>query len=134
MRSITVVSDNKVGLLAEISYILAKSNINIETMDFDIVGKKAIVSLTVADSENAKQVLSSSGYQIGEDNCLFIKLIDKPGEFNRIAGMLSHEGINIERVHMITREGKKTILSLVVDNPEPAAKILGQYLTSSEGI
>jgi len=133
MKSITVVSDDKVGLLAEISYVLAKSNINIEALDFDVVGKKAIVTLTVQDAENAKDALSAGGYVVAEENCVTIKLIDKPGEFNRIASMLSHDGINIEKVHMISKEGKKAILSIVVDNPELANKILSDYLTSSEG-
>jgi len=132
MRSITVVADDKVGLLAEISYLLAKSNINIEALDFDVVGKKAIVSLTVQEGDNAKAALGKAGYQIADENCLMIKLHDKPGEFNRVAGMLSHEGINIEKVHMITRQGKTAILSLVVDNPEPASKILHDYLAGSE--
>jgi hypothetical protein len=132
MKSITVVSDDKVGLLAEISYVLAKSNVNIEHMDFEVIGKKAIVSLSVADEEVAKNSLNKAGYEVGEDNCLFIKLVDKPGEFNRLAGMLSHEGINIEKVHMISREGKRTILSLVVDRPDPASKLLHQYLTTSD--
>ena len=134
MKSITVVSEDKVGLLAEISYVLAKSHINIEALDFDVVGKKAIVSLTIKEAEKAKNTLRASGYHIAEENCVMIKLTDKPGEFNRMASMLAEEGINIEKVHMISREGKKAILSLVVDEPESATKILRDYLASSESI
>jgi hypothetical protein len=131
MKSITVVSDDKVGLLAEISYVLAKSNINIEALDFDVVGKKAVVTLTVQNAENAKEALNSAGYDVAEENCVTIKLTDKPGEFNRVASLLAHDGINIEKVHMVSKEGKRAILSLVVDNPELATKILNDYLTTS---
>jgi len=131
MKSITVVSDDKVGLLAEISYVLAKSNINIEALDFDVVGKKAVVTLTVHNAENAKEALNSAGYDVAEENCVTIKLTDKPGEFNRVASLLAHDGINIEKVHMVSKEGKRAILSLVVDNPELATKILNDYLTTS---
>jgi len=133
MKSITVVADDKVGLLAEISYVLAKSNINIESLDFDVVGKKAVVALSVGNPVLAKSALSSAGYQVAEENCIMIKLSDKPGEFNRVASMLSHEGINIEKVHMITREAKRAILSLVVDDAENATRILRDYLTASDG-
>jgi len=133
MKSITVVSDDKVGLLAEISYVLAKSSINIEALDFDVVGKKAVVTLTVQEAENAKQALNAAGYEVAEENCVTIKLIDKPGEFNRVASLLAHDGINIEKVHMVSKEGKRAILSLVVDNPELATKILNDYLTTSDG-
>jgi hypothetical protein len=132
MKAITVVADDKVGLLAEISYVLAKQSINIEALDFDVVGKKAVVVLTVADSQNAKKALSTSGYEVAEENCVMVRLTDKPGEFNRLASMLAHEGINIEKVHMVSREGKRTILSLVVNEPETASRILSDYLTSSE--
>jgi len=132
MKSLTVVSEDKVGLLADISFILAKSNINIESLDFDVVGKKALVTLTVGDAELAKNALSSSGYEVADDNCLMIKLSDKPGEFNKVASMLAHEGINIEKVHLITREGKRAILSLIVDKPDSATRILDRYLASGE--
>jgi len=132
MKSLTVVSEDKVGLLADISFILAKSNINIESLDFDVVGKKALVTLTVGDAELAKNALNSSGYEVADDNCLMIKLSDKPGEFNKVASMLAHEGINIEKVHLITREGRRAILSLIVDKPENAARILDDYLATSE--
>jgi hypothetical protein len=134
MRQITVVSDDKVGLLAEISYALARQDINIEALDFDVVGKKAIVGLVVADSERAKSALAKAGYEVADDNCVMIRLDDRPGEFNRLASMLAQEGINIEKVHMVSRDGKRTILSIVVNRPEPAAKILHDYLASSEAL
>lgn len=134
MKSITVISDDKVGLLAEISHVLAKKQINIECMDFEVVGKKAIVALTVTDTESAKEALGSSGFDVAEENCLVIRLDDKPGEFNRVAGMLAHEGIGIEKVHMVSREGKRALLQLVVDKPEPACRILHDYLSTSNPV
>jgi hypothetical protein len=132
MKQITVVSEDKVGLLAEISYALAKNDINIEALHFDVVGKKAIVGLVVADSERAKSALGKAGYKVADDNCVMIRLDDKPGEFNRLASMLAQEGIHIGKVNMVSRDGKTTMLSIVVDKPEPAAKILHDYLASSE--
>ena len=134
MKSITVVSEDKVGLLAEISHVLAKKQINIEHMDFEVVGKKAIVALTVTNTEGAKDALNASGFKVAQENCIVIRLNDKPGEFNRIAGMLAHEGIGIERVHMLSREGKRALLQLVVDKPEPATRILHDYLSTSNPI
>lgn len=132
MKSITIISDDKIGLLAEISYILAKENINIEALDLDVVGKKAVVSLVVENPSGAKEALKSTGYQVAEDNCIMIKLVDRPGEFNRVASVLAHEGIGIEKVHMITKSGKEAILSLFVDNPTSASKVLQEYLATSE--
>lgn len=132
MKSITIISDDKIGLLAEISYILAKKDINIEALDLDVVGKKAVVSLVVENAGGAKEALKSSGYHVADDNCIMIKLVDRPGEFNRVASMLTHEGIGIEKVHMITKSGKEAILSLFVDNPTSASKVLQDYLAASE--
>ncbi len=134
MKQITVVSDDKVGLLAEISHALAKKGINIEALDLEVVGRKAVVGLMVADGNAAKAALGAAGYEVADENCVVIRVDDKPGEFNKVASQMAHEGINIEKVHMISREGNRIILSIVVDRPEPALRVLREYLASSESV
>ena len=61
MKSVTIVSDDRVGLLADISYVLGKSNVNIEGLSVDVVGGKAIISIEVKDQKKASDILAGTG-------------------------------------------------------------------------
>ncbi|HLC68703.1 MAG TPA: ACT domain-containing protein [Candidatus Bilamarchaeaceae archaeon] len=132
MKTITVVADDRVGLLADISYILGKTKINIDSIGVDVAAGKAVISLTIKNAERAKAVLEQNGYRVAEANVLVLKLTDQPGELSKITATLAREGINIENVHMLSRDGKNTVIGVVVSKPRKAEKILKQYMVSRQ--
>lgn len=132
MKTVTIISDDKVGLLADISYILGKAKINIESINVDVVGDKAIVNLAMSDNSRGRDVLEASGYRVTENDTVVIKLDDKPGELNRITALLSKEGVSIENVHMLSKDGKNTVLSLRVDKPKRALNLLKEFALGTE--
>jgi len=132
VKQVTIVADDKVGLLADISYILGKAKINIESINADLVGGKAIVGLTLSDEYRGKSVLEASGYRVSELNSVVLKVKDKPGELSKITNMLSKEGVNIQNVHMLSKDKDTAVLSLVVDKPKRAADLLKDCVLSSE--
>jgi len=132
MKTITIAVDDKVGLLADISYILGKAKINIESISVDVVAGKAIITLSLSDGEKGKSVLEASGYKVEEVNALVLKLPDRPGELNKVTATLSKDGIAISNVHMLSKDGKNTVLSMMVDKPKRAATLLKQYLLTQE--
>lgn len=132
MKAVTIVADDKVGLLADISYILGKAKINIESINADLVGGKAIIGLTISDEQRGKSVLEASGYKVSELNSVILKLKDNPGELNKITAMLSKEGINIESVHMLSKDKDNTVLSMVVDKPKRTISLLRDCVLNSE--
>lgn len=134
MKTITIMTDDRVGLLADISYLLGKTKVNIESVNVDVVGGKAIITLLVKDHQKAKSVLENSGFKLAEANTVMVKLTDQPGELSKITAMLASEKINIERMNIVSKDGKNTILSFNVDNPKRASKILEQYLISKEDL
>jgi len=54
MHSITIVADDRVGLLADISYILGTTHINIESISVSAIGGKAVITLLVKNPEKAE--------------------------------------------------------------------------------
>lgn len=134
MTTITIVANDKVGLLADISYILAKAKINIESINVDVVSGKAIITMTLSDAKKGKEVLESAGFKSEDVNAVVVKLDDKPGELNRITKLLSEEGVNIENVHMLSKDGNTTVLSLRVDNPRKAALVLKDNLITKDSV
>jgi hypothetical protein len=131
MKSLTLVADDRVGLLMDIATILAQAKINIETVNADAHAGKAIVIMTLSDAEKGKKVLETAGYKIESTGALVIELDDKPGELGRITALLSKEGISIRSVHTIAKDGKKTVLSLRASDQKKAAALLKECLISS---
>jgi len=132
MKVLTIVADDKVGLLADISYILSKSRVNIDSVNVDVVSGKAIITLSLSDVVKGKTVLEASGYSVEDGEAVVVKMPDQPGELNRITAMLSKESINIENVHTLSKDGKSTVLSIRTDKPKRAAVVLKDYLITKE--
>ena len=132
MKTITIIADDRVGLLADISYILSKAKINIEAVSVDVLSGKAIVVLTLGNHDKAKIVLEASGYKVEEINTIMLKLPDQPGELNRVTQLLAKEGISINSVRMISKDGKTTVISLNVDKPKRASTLLKENLLNLE--
>ena len=132
MKTITITADDRVGLLADISYVLGKAKINIESVGVDVLAGKAVITLIIKDFAKAKSALLNSGFTPEEENSVVVKLTDQPGELSKITSMFAAEKISIQRMHIISRDGSNTILSFRVDNPKRASKILDQYLLNKD--
>ncbi len=132
MKSITIIEDDRVGLLADISYILGKAKVNIESISVDVVGNKALVRLMVKDAKEAKDILEMNKFHVSEENATLIRLPDQPGELSRITGLLAKDKIDIKNVHIVSRNGKETIISLVTDKPKKTEALLKDLLVSHD--
>lgn len=132
MKSITVVAEDRVGLLADISYVLGKSNINIEALSVDVVGRKAIIALTVKDPKNASSVLGKNGFKTTELDSIVIKLANAPGEINRIADRLTGEKVTIENMHILSSDMNGGVFALSVDKPRKAVRLLNEFMIGPE--
>ncbi len=127
MKTINILAEDKVGLLADISYILGKNNINIDGLNMDIVGKKAIISLVVKDHIKARGILQQNNYDITENDAIVVKISNNPGAVSEITNMLIKEKINVENLSVISSNTNEGVFALIVDKPRKANRILSRY-------
>jgi hypothetical protein len=132
MKALTIIADDKVGLLADISYILSKGRVNIDSVNVDVISGKAIITLGLSDITKGKSVLETSGYNVEGGEAVVVKIPDQPGELGRITAILSKEGISIENVHTLSKDGKNTVLSIRTDKPKRVMTLLKDYLITRE--
>ncbi len=128
MKQITILVDDKVGVLADISFILGKAHINIESIDVNVAGGKAVINLLVKDPERATSLLHANGYKVMESDIIVVHLTDRPGELSKVSKMLSENGVNIESVHLLTRGDSLTLYSLKLDKQAKGEKLLEPYI------
>jgi hypothetical protein len=130
MKSITIVSDDRVGLLADISYILAKSGINIDGISADVVGGKAVISLEVKDQKKASHVLTQSGYMTADLEAIIIKASSDVKD--RIADMLEDEMIKVHGFSVLTADNSEGVYAINVDKPRKASRLLNTFILGNE--
>lgn len=128
MKVLTIVEKDRVGLLLDISYILGKEKINIETISASVVGDKAIIVLQVKDEKKALKVLKKNGFNVLETNTIAIALEDKPGKLAEVSKLLVDSGINILNLNVTSRANGITVVTMAVDKPRKARKVLKDYL------
>lgn len=128
MKQITVIAEDQVGQLANISFILGKSKINIDSISVANIGGKGIVNLTVKNEDKAISLLSANGFKCLKSDILVVKLPNSPGELAKMTKLLSDNKIGIDAVSVITQDEHQSIYSLKVDKFAKAEKLLGAYL------
>ncbi|RME79617.1 MAG: hypothetical protein D6769_01995 [Methanobacteriota archaeon] len=131
-KTLTIVEDDKVGLLMDISYIMGKEKINIENVSAVSVGGKAIFTITVKNPDKAYDILKKNGFHVLETDTLMIKIPDEPGSLSKITKLLSKEKINMTTLYVVSRDGKNTVIALTADKKRKAKKVLEPYLIEEQ--
>ncbi len=131
-KVITIVEDDRAGLLLDISYVLGKERINIESIAATTVGGKAIITLQVKDPKRVKDLLRRKGFNVEEESFLFIKLPDKPGELAKITKLLADNKVNLLNLYVVARDGKHTVIALQPDRIRKARNLLKEWLVEEE--
>ncbi len=128
MKVLRIIEKDRVGLIMDISYILGKSKINIENISVITSNGKVIILLQVKDEEKVKEILKRNGFNVLEDDVLIIKLEDKPGQLAEVSQILSQNNISIENLYIVSKNKKDVYVSVKVDDPKKAKKVLKEYL------
>jgi len=135
MRTMTIVEQDRVGLLMDISYILGKERINIESITATTIGGKAVITITVKKEADAKKVLAKNGFHLIEEDLLMAEMDDKPGELAVLAKLFKDNDLLMNNLYIVSKDGKKTIVAIKTDKTKKARKLLHEkgYLVEDQG-
>ncbi len=126
MKSVTIVSEDRVGLLADISYILGKSSVNIEGIVAEVVGGKAVISLEVKDPRKTSEILSQNGYRTADPEAIVVKV--PANGMDQITEMLAGEKVMVKEMSSLSSDAVEGIFALNVDKPRKACRMLSAFL------
>ena len=102
-KEIVVTTDNKVGILANISKILADHGINIEGVAGYAVEKTAKLMFVVNDTLRAKEAIAKAGYkETRENEVIIVDLQNKPGALKAVTAKLAADSIDIRYMYGTT--------------------------------
>jgi hypothetical protein len=131
MKEIVVVTQNRAGLLADISEILAAHGINIETIDADEIQDTAVIELTVDRYDEALQSLRDAGFHAVTEDALLVRLKDEPGALAKIARRFKDANIDLRSVRFIRRQEDYAFVALATDRTDEARALVKEYLVNN---
>jgi hypothetical protein len=123
LEEITIVVDDRPGLLADIGEALGRSGVNIETLSAFTHEGRGVIQLVVDDEEDAAEALAVEGISVkGSRQVMLVTLEDRPGELGRYCRKLSDAGVTISGAYLSKRGAGETELIFTVDNLEAAQR------------
>lgn len=130
MKPITLLADDRPGVIAHISQLLGDANINIDSIEADAADLQGVITLKVDHYDQALSLLTQAGYRAISDDTIVIAVEDKPGALARVAARLEKAQINIQSIHILNRQQEQVIISLVTDDHKASLALLEDVLIS----
>lgn len=128
MKQLTILTENKVGVLASIASLLGRHGVNMESISAETFPDGAIIRVITKDIKTAREILRKADYNVIESDIMVLEVMDRPGELGKVAKKLAEARINIENIYLISRTKDKALLALRVDNTAKARKIFKDSL------
>jgi hypothetical protein len=123
---LSVVIENRPGILTGICDALASHNVNIEGFSAYGETEHGIVRLVTDDPDRATSILADRGFLVTRGEVLAAKLPNRPAGLLRIARRLAEQAINIDYAYgSAAQAGRMATLYLKVGDPQRAASLLG---------
>lgn len=98
-KELEVSTANKVGMLAEVSGLIADTGVNITAISAYATGNEAIFRIVTNDNAKAKDILTQKGYKVKENEVVMVNLPDKVGQAKEIANKIKQAGINLDYIY-----------------------------------
>ncbi|MFH0834858.1 MAG: ACT domain-containing protein [Candidatus Micrarchaeota archaeon] len=127
MKTITVITKDRVGLLADISGILGESHINISSIAAEAHGNAGIIRVTTDDPAKTKSVLKKAGFDVSAFEMVIVRLKNKPGELARLTRELAENHIDIKNAYQFPASKSEVVFGFETSNVPKAKKIAASF-------
>ncbi|MFH1970307.1 MAG: ACT domain-containing protein [Verrucomicrobiota bacterium] len=123
-KQLTVVMQNTMGTLAEVTGLMADKGVNIENVCAYTVGDVAVVHLLTDDNEKARTALEKKGYRVVETEVIVVQVWNRPGSLSAVAAKFRQHAINVQYVYGTSSlAGEKMTIVFSSDDNDKAAEV-----------
>jgi hypothetical protein len=118
---LTVVLEDRPGMLARLGTVLGDAGVNIEAIMASTREGKGFVRFVPRDAGKATRALDAAGLAWERREVLVVSVLDQPGALGEVALVMADAGINIDAVY-VTARGR---VVLGVDDLDGATHVAG---------
>jgi hypothetical protein len=105
---IVLETDDRVGVVAEVSRVLADMGINVISIVVHRSGEAARVHLITSCQSHAFEALRDAGFSVEERRVILMEIPHHPGFLSRMSEALARKGISIEELHATVSDDSPT--------------------------
>ncbi len=114
MKELSIITDNRIGTLANVAEALGGVGINIEAIAAYEQGGKAIFRVLTNDATSARKSLEKvpgiTGIVVSE--ILVLNLDNRPGELAKITRKMANRGVDLESIYIVSKMDGHTQLAI----------------------
>ena len=122
---LSVFSENRAGMLADITQLLADAEIDIEALTIAETAEFGVLRFIVDAPKKALAVLKLEGFVASLTPVIALRMGNAPGSLAKIAKLLGDAGISIEYLYAcVAREIGSAFVILRVEDIDVAAELL----------
>lgn len=131
-EEIVITTKNKVGILADISAMLANEGVNIEAICGYEVGKTGKILMVTNANLRIVSQLRKKGYKsVKETEVVIVELEDKPGALKVVTTELKKKRIDVKYLYVTSSySGGSSRMVMQTSDNETAMALLTKYVSS----
>ncbi len=131
MKQMTLIADNYLGIVSDISETLAQHKINIENLDAHLVGGMVIIVLEVDQYDHALELLHPfENLKIVTEDAILVKLKNQPGALARITRRFTNAGIGLRSIRFIQRNEEVGLVAISAERSEETLQLIADVLVA----
>jgi hypothetical protein len=124
VKQLTVVAPDQTGLLAEVTEVLGRAGVNIETLDAETAGDSAVIVFTVDRYDDALRALSTTPYHVVTEDVLLVQIEDRAGSLAEVARRFSDAGVHVRSLRFLRRSAGVGVVAIAVDRTAEALELV----------
>lgn len=125
-KQLTFYKANKVGLLAQISAVLAAADVNITGLCAYQMNKRAFFMMITDNNAKAKRALKKIKTTAKEEPVIIVEMPNKVGEIEKVSAMMSEAGIDIQYMYGTAGSKRSTFCVVKTDKDAKAIKVINK--------
>jgi histidine decarboxylase len=123
------VVQNRPGLLAEITELLASRGLSISSIVADALGAQGVLHIDLERVDDALAILTAAGYHAATEDVLLARIEDRPGALAQLSRRLMEAQLDIRGLNMVQRnDGWAVVAVATSDNARAREVLAGQAL------
>ena len=124
MKLISIVTESRDGVTAEIAALLGENDINIESLDAEEANGTDVVTLSVDHYNRALQVLRDAGWNAVSEDAMLVRVRDEPGALARVAKRFLDAGVTVHSIRIVQRGDDWGVIAVSADPIEDARALV----------
>jgi len=129
MKQLSIITEDRFGVMTEITEALALAGVNIESLDAETLGDHVVIVMTVDQYDLALQTIHKlKNMRVVTEDAILIKLPNEHGALARIARRFTDAGIDLRSIRFVERNADIALVAISTDRTEAALALVADYL------